>query len=117
MLKENSQKKSAHTVYPSCYKAIKLTTINLYKASHLANEALNETIVQNPILPDMQIYSLSARDQTADRHKATASNVSVASSQTTQENNKCQSELWNETGVCNKDGGLLNFDVWKSHQQ
>lgn len=92
---KNTRRKREN-IYPSCYEGIKPTAINLYKTSHLANEVLNETDVQNQVLLDIYRY-ISARDQTADRDKDTASDVSVAISQTTQENNKCQSELWNET--------------------
>lgn len=43
--------------------AIVLAAIHLYDASHLATEALNETVVQNQILLDVYRH-ISARDQT-----------------------------------------------------
>lgn len=75
---------------------MKLTAINLYKTSHLANEVLNESVMKSGFTGRIDRY-ISARDQTADRNKDTASDASVAISQTMQENNKCQSEAWNET--------------------
>lgn len=98
-------------IYILAIEAIKLTTINLYKTSHLANEVLNETVIQNQVLLDIYRY-ISARDQTADRNKDTASDVSLAITQTTQENNKCQSEVWNETlWVSIMKMGLVTFEL------
>lgn len=50
---------------------MKLTAIYLYKTSHLANEVLNETVVQNQVLLGIYRY-ISARDQTAVSNKDTS---------------------------------------------
>lgn len=72
-----------HSVWRKCAEkerayillAMKLTAINLSKTSHLANEVLNETVVQNQVLLGIYRY-ISARDQTAVSNKDTASDVS-----------------------------------------
>lgn len=54
---KNTRRKREN-IYPSCYEAIKLTAINLYTTSHLANEVLNETDVQNQVLLDIYRYTV-----------------------------------------------------------
>lgn len=95
-----------------------LAATHLHETSHLANEALNETIVQNPIL--LVVYRhISARDQTVDRDKDTGRDVGVAISQTAEENSKRQSEVGNETLWVSaiKMGGLLNCNIMKNPKQ